>query len=66
MWCENGVLLLTGVHMVDRFKEFKRLKNEPLLLAAILAIILFTGYFVVWPVWQLMTVAQPAEYRILV
>ena len=43
--------------MVDRFKEFKRLKNEPLLLAAILAIILFTGYFVVWPVWQLMTVA---------
>ena len=52
--------------MVDRFKEFKRLKNEPLLLAAILAIILFTGYFVVWPVWQLMTVAQPAEYRILV
>jgi iron(III) transport system permease protein len=46
-------------------REFKRLKNEPLLLAAILIIIAFTCYFIVWPVWKLITLAEPGDYKVL-
>ncbi|MDR1211255.1 MAG: iron ABC transporter permease [Spirochaetaceae bacterium] len=49
----------------ERFKEFKRLRNEPLLLALILAVIAFTCYFVVWPVWRLITIAEFSEYSVL-
>ena len=34
----------------ESLKEMQRLKNEPLLLLAIVAIILFVGFFVVYPV----------------
>ncbi len=50
----------------ERFKEFQRLKNEPLLLIAILFIIAFTCYFVVWPVWKLITISSFAEYSVLI
>lgn len=50
----------------EGFKEFKRLKNEPLLLVVIVVIVAFTSYFVIWPVWKLLTVAAPADYAILV
>ncbi len=49
----------------ENIKEFKRLKNEPLLLIAIIFIILFTSYFVIWPVLRLITLAKPAEFSIL-
>lgn len=46
----------------ERAREFKRLRNEPLVLAAILTIIAFTAYFVIWPVFKMVTVADAAEY----
>ncbi len=49
----------------NSFKEFSRLKNEPFLLLVILFLILLTGYFVIWPVFKLMTVANVSEYSIL-
>lgn len=50
----------------EKAKEFKRLKNEPLLLAVILLVSAFTAFFVIWPVWKLITVARPSDYAILV
>lgn len=49
----------------NTFKEMKRLKNEPLLLIAIVLIIAFVSYFVIWPVVKLMTVAKLSEYKVL-
>ena len=49
----------------EQIKQMKRLKNEPLLMIAIIFIILFTCYFVIWPVLRLITVARPAEFLIL-
>ena len=46
----------------ERLREFRRLKNEPLVLAAILAIIAFTAYFVIYPVFKMVTVANVSEY----
>ena len=57
---------LVDLRIGEKFKEFKRLKNEPLLLIAIVLIIAFTSYFVIWPVWQLVTISPPAEYKVLV
>jgi iron(III) transport system permease protein len=50
---------------VKGIQGFKQLKNEPLLLTVILLIILLTLYFVLWPVWKLITIAEPAAYGIL-
>jgi iron(III) transport system permease protein len=47
------------------FKELKRLKNEPLLFAVILFIIAFVTYFVIWPVWRLISAAELKNYSIL-
>ena len=41
---------LAGTSARESVKEMKRLKNEPLLMLAIIAIILFVGIFVVYPV----------------
>jgi len=49
----------------EEIKEMKRLKNEPLLMLAIIFIIIFTCYFVIWPVVRLVTVAKPAEFSVL-
>jgi iron(III) transport system permease protein len=49
----------------ERLNEIKRLKNEPLLLVVILACILFTCYFVVFPVWKLVSLSQIKDYGIL-
>ncbi|MDL2258697.1 iron ABC transporter permease [Eubacteriales bacterium OttesenSCG-928-K08] len=50
----------------ERINEMKRLKNEPLLLIAIILIVAFTIYFVISPVFQLVTIASPSDYSILV
>ena len=55
-----------GKISTDKFKEFKRLKNEPLLLAVIILIVLFTCYFVVWPVLKLITLSPLKDYVVLV
>ena len=37
--------MASGVALRESVKEMKRLKNEPLLMLAIIAIILFVGFF---------------------
>ncbi|MHC1773050.1 MAG: ABC transporter permease [Flexilinea sp.] len=54
------------VYVSGKFKEFKQLKNEPLLSIVILLICAFTCYFVIWPVFKLITVAKLSEYSILI
>ena len=39
--------MASGVALRESVKEMKRLKNEPLLMLAIIAIILFVGFFAV-------------------
>ena len=46
----------------EAVKEMKRLKNEPLLLLAILAIILFVGFFVVYPVIRVIIFPGAEDY----
>lgn len=46
-------------------KEFKRLKNEPLLLVVILAIIGFVGVFVIFPVLKVTFFPSLADYAAL-
>ena len=46
----------------ESFKEMKRLKNEPLLLIAIIGIILFVGLFVIFPVVRVITVPELKDY----
>lgn len=46
----------------ESFKEMKRLKNEPLLLLAIIGIILFVGLFVIFPVARVITVPNFQDY----
>lgn len=46
----------------ESFKEMKRLKNEPLLLLAIIGIILFVGVFVIFPVARVITVPELGDY----
>lgn len=43
-------------------REMKRLKNEPLLLIAIVAIILFVGFFVVYPVIRVILFPGAEDY----
>jgi iron(III) transport system permease protein len=49
----------------ERLNEAGRLKNEPLLLMVILVIIIFTCYFVVFPVWKLISLSKIKDYSIL-
>jgi iron(III) transport system permease protein len=54
--------LNTGISIHESLKEIKRLKNEPLLLIVIVAIILFVCYFAVWPVIKVVTVPSLSDY----
>ncbi len=45
---EGGVPMVAGTSARESVKEMKRLKNEPLLLLVIIAIILFVGIFVIY------------------
>ena len=42
--------MVAGTSARESVKEMKRLKNEPLLLLVIIAIILFVGIFMIYPV----------------
>lgn len=52
----------TGISVHESLKEIKRLKNEPLLLIVIIAIILFVCYFAIWPVIKVITVPNLEDY----
>lgn len=52
----------TGISFHESLKEIRRLKNEPLLLIVIFAIIAFVCYFAVWPVIKVVTVPSLADY----
>lgn len=54
--------MAAGTTVRESFKEMKRLKNEPLLLLAIIAIILFVGFFVVYPVARVITFPSGQDY----
>ena len=54
--------MASGVALRESVKEMKRLKNEPLLMLAIIAIILFVGFFVVYPVIQVITFPSGQDY----
>ena len=54
----------TGSYTSEGVKDFRRMLREPLLFLTILAIVLFTCYFVIWPVIRLVTLSKPAEYAI--
>ena len=54
--------MAAGVSLRKSCKEMKRLKNEPLLLLAIAAIILFVGFFVVYPVLRVITFPSGQDY----
>lgn len=48
--------------MRESLKEMKRLKNEPLLLLVIIAIVLFTCLFVVYPVLRVIVFPEVQDY----
>ena len=54
--------MAAGASVRESLKEMKRLKNEPLLLLAIVAIILFVGFFVIYPVIRVITVPDLQDY----
>ena len=54
--------MATGTSVRESFKEMKRLKNEPLLLFAIIVIILFVGFFVVYPVVKVILFPGSEDY----
>lgn len=54
--------MASGTSFRESCKEMKRLKNEPLLLLAIAAIILFVGFFVVYPVVRVITFPGLQDY----
>ena len=54
--------MASGLTLRESAKEMKRLKNEPLLLLAIVAIILFVGFFVVYPVLRVITFPSLHDY----
>lgn len=53
----------SGTTAAESVKEMKRLKNDPLLLAVIVAIILFVGFFVIYPIVRVITVPGLSTYR---
>ncbi len=54
--------MASGTSIRESAKEMRRLKNEPLLLLAIIAIILFVGFFVVYPVVRVITFPSLQDY----
>lgn len=54
--------MATGTSVRESFKEMKRLKNEPLLLLAIIIIVLFVGFFVVYPVVKVILFPGSEDY----
>ncbi len=54
--------MAAGTSVRESFKEMKRLKNEPLLLLAIIAIVIFVGFFVVYPVIRVIVFPGLADY----
>ena len=54
--------MASGVALRESVKEMKRLKNEPLLMLVIIAIILFVGFFVVYPVIRVITFPSGQDY----
>lgn len=52
----------TRASVRESYKEMQRLKNEPLLLLAILAIIVFVGFFVVYPVIRVIVFPGVEDY----
>lgn len=54
--------MASGTSIRESVKEMRRLKNEPLLLLAIVAIILFVGFFVVYPVVRVITFPGLQDY----
>ena len=54
--------MASGTSLRESCKEMKRLKNEPLLLLAIVVIILFVGFFVVYPVVRVITFPGLQDY----
>ena len=54
--------MASGTSIRESAKEMRRLKNEPLLLLAIVAIILFVGFFVVYPVVRVITFPSLQDY----
>lgn len=58
--------MAVGISLRESVKEMKRLKNEPLLLIAIMAIMTLVGYFTVWPVIKVLTVPDFTDFAQLV
>ena len=54
--------MAAGTSVRESLKEMKRLKNEPLLLLAIIVIILFVGFFVVYPVIKVILFPGAEDY----
>lgn len=46
----------------ESLKALKRLKNEPILLTVIIAIILFVSFFVIWAIIKVVTLPTLADY----
>lgn len=60
--CKGVNQVAASASVKESFKEMKRLKNEPLLLIAIIGIILFVGLFVIFPVVRVITVPELKDY----
>lgn len=54
--------MTVGTSVREAAKEMKRLRNEPLLLLVILSIILFVGFFVVYPVVRVIAFPGMNDY----
>lgn len=54
--------MVAGTSARESVKEMKRLKNEPLLLLVIIAIILFVGIFVIYPVVKVILFPDGGTY----
>ncbi|MFV0412458.1 MAG: ABC transporter permease, partial [Oscillospiraceae bacterium] len=47
----------------NRLKQLKALKNEPVLLCVMAVIVLFVGFFVIYPLVRVIAVPGPEDYR---
>ena len=46
----------------ETFREMKRLKNDPMLLLTVVAVLVITAVFVVWPILKVISFPKPQEY----
>lgn len=53
---------LTSLAVKEALAEAKRLKNEPLLAVIIVAIVLITSYFVIWPIIKVVSFVTLDDY----